>query len=212
MNRTDIRPAVIGIAAGVATIAGLIAWSEFEPHRELAYQLARRRLTAAERAELDRIAAEQRADQAERASFYEKQDAERVARQAEVLAGFEPQLLTTAAAVTSPAELSLEELVAEIVYTEGKYRSLDGWIQDPRASDHAAALREEWRRRNAPEARWTRSRVEQLRYDLARNKIDGATRAPYAPIPPFAPEGEAQDIYQDPFGVDAAAADREAQP
>lgn len=212
MNRNDIRPAVIGIAAGVATIAGLIAWVEFEPHRELAYQLARRRLTAAERAELDRIAAEQRADQAERARFFEEQDAERAARQAEVLAGFEPELLTTAAAVNSPAELSLEELVGEIVYTEAKYRSVDGWILDPRSGDHAAALRAEWWRRDSGLERWTRSRVEQLRYDLARNKIEGATRAPYAPIPPFMPEGEGQDLYRDPFGVDAAAADREVQP
>lgn len=212
MNRNDIRPAVIGVAAGVATIAGLIAWFEIEPHRAVVDYLARRQLTAAERAELDRIATEQVADQAERADYYKRQDAEEAARREAVLAGFTPELLTTAAAVNSPDELSLEELVAELVYTEGKYRSLDGWIRDPRTGDHAAALRAEWRRRDSGLQRWTRPRVEQLRYDLARNKIEAATRAPYPPIPAFTPEGEGQDLYQDPFGVDAAAADREVQP
>lgn len=212
MNRNDIRPAVVGIAAGVATIAGLIAWFEIEPHLAVIDYLARRKLTPAERAELDRIAAEQRAEQAERASFYKRQDAEEAARRAEVLAGFEPELLTTAAAVSGVDELSLEELVAELVYTETKYRSLDGWIRDPRTGDHAAALRAEWRRRDSGLQRWTRPRVEQLRYDLARHKIEAATRAPYPPIPPFMPEGEGQDLYRDPFGVDAAAADREVQP
>lgn len=182
MNRTDIRPAMIGVAAGVATLAGLIAWFETEPHRAVAYYLARRQLTADERAELDRIRAEQQADQAERARFFEEQDAARSARRAEVLAGFEPALLTVDSDATTVEELSLEELVAELVHSEEQYRSCSTWILDPRTGDHAAALREEWQRRNAPELRWTRSRVEQLRYDLARNKVDAAQAAPWTPV------------------------------
>lgn len=211
MNRNDIRPAVIGIAAGAATIAGLIAWFEVEPHLAVVDYLARRKLTAEERAELARIAAEQAADQAERASYYKQNDAEEAARRAEVLAGFEPELLTTAATVSGVDELSLEELVAELVYTEGKFRSLDGWIRDPRAGDHAAALRAEWRRRDSGMQRYTRPRVEQLRYDLARNKIEAASTAPYAPLPPFTPEPADQDIYPYGFGLNTAA-DREVQP
>ncbi|MBW0270061.1 hypothetical protein ATM97_02860 [Nocardia sp. MH4] len=198
MNRNDIRPAAIGIAAGVATLAGLIAWAEFEPHRELAYRLARRRLTAAERAELDRIAAEQRAEQAERARFFEKQDAEQAARRAEDLAGFEPKLLVASRTVATPDELSLEELVAEIVHSEAQYRSSSDWIRDPRAGDHALALRTEWQRRDSGMQRYTRTRVEQLRYDLARNTIKAASNAPWSP--PLA------DLMSE------LAADREVQP
>lgn len=214
MNRNDIRPAVIGIAAGATTIAGLIAWSEFEPHRAVVDYLARRQLTADERSELDRIAAERIAEQAERASFYKEQDAAQAARCAEVLAGFVPELLTVASAVTSPDELGLDELVAEIVHVEAQYRSSNDWILDPRVSDHGAALREEWRRRNSGLLPYTRSRVEQLRYDLARELIGAATSAPYAPVALAIDETggvvAARDVYPDFFGP--TAVDYEARP
>ena len=179
MNRNIIRPAAIGISAGVSVFAALYALVEFDPFDDIEDYLARRRLTPGERAELDRIAAEQ----AERDQLYraqrEQDEQEREQQAATVAAGFAPELLSTPGMVATAQELTLPQLVAEIIHAEQQFRSGCGPAE---RYAHCAALFGEWRRRNDYRMRSTLPRVEWLRLDIAREQIETARRQPWPHI------------------------------
>ncbi|MBF6302258.1 hypothetical protein IU459_32665 [Nocardia amamiensis] len=173
MNRNDIRPAAVGIAAGAAAFAGLIAWVEIDPWNSMAERVARRRLSPAERAEIERIEAKR--DEWNR-EYAAKSKQDRESQRLQVQDGFCPQLLKTPDSVTSPQELSTNDLVAEIEYAEkSRYQypiSGDGsWFQ------HCEALAQEFReRRNDWETRSKLPRVERLRLDIAAERVSAAQR------------------------------------
>ncbi|MFC8385842.1 hypothetical protein [Nocardia sp. NPDC057272] len=188
MNRNDIRPAVIGIASGVATIAALIACLEYDPLNAMADRLARLNLTAAERAELAR-ADQAAAERARQASQTHKQNQVRQAeRDAHDIAGFNPALLSTPNLVDAPAELAFAQLAEEIVHTEHALRHT---LTSPNAAAghrrHKAALDCEWGHRDSFDARIARSRAEWLRHRIATEKVTAARTAPWPQLPAVAP-------------------------
>ncbi|MET9030465.1 hypothetical protein ABZW96_33335 [Nocardia sp. NPDC004168] len=173
MNRNDIRPAAVGIAAGAAMFAGLIAWIEIDPWNSMAERVARHRLSPAERAEIERIEAE-RDERSREYAAKTKQDQE--SQRLQVQDGFSPELLKTPGSVTSPQELSVEDLVAEIEYAEeARYQyPISGlWFR------HCDALAQEFmERRNNWETRSKLPRVERLRLDIAADRVRTARSRP----------------------------------
>ncbi|WP_328712269.1 hypothetical protein [Nocardia salmonicida] len=188
MNRNDIRPAVIGIASGVATIAALVACLEYDPWNSVAGRLAHHNLTGAERAELARIdqAAAERARQAR--EVHKRTQARQAERDADDIAGFTPALLSTRNLVTAPAELTFAQLADEIAHTEHTLRHT---LTSPNAAAnhrrHKAALDCEWRHRDSFDARIARSRAEWLRHRIATEKVNAARTAPWPQLPTVAP-------------------------
>ncbi|MFJ2665691.1 hypothetical protein ACIO14_15190 [Nocardia fluminea] len=188
MNRNDIRPAAIGIASGVATIAALVACLEYDPWNVVADRLARLDLTAAERAELAR-ADQAAAERAHQASQTHKQNQVRQAeRDAHDIAGFTPALLSTPNLVAAPEELTLVQLADEIAHAEHTLRHT---LTSPNAAAehrrHKAALDCEWHHRDSFDARVARSRAEWLRHRIATEKVNAARTAPWPQLPTVSP-------------------------
>ncbi|MFD0362734.1 hypothetical protein ACFQZZ_14920 [Nocardia sp. GCM10030253] len=205
MNRKDIRHAAIGMAAGVSVFAALYALVEFDPLDDIAESGARRRLTSEERAELDRIAAEQAVLREKCHAQYEQRRQERDAEAARYAAGFCPEWLSTPGAVSSPQELALPDLVCEIEPAEKSYRcggpNMHGWYR------HREALFMDFReRRNNWEARYKVSRPDRMRLDIAAKRIDEARSRPFAVNPPplMAPDFGDFPPYPDFTSSDAA--------
>jgi len=187
MNRNDIRPAVIGVAAGTASVVALLVWLEADVSNTVAEHLARRKLTADERAELDRIKQSQtEADRqhCERRAAAEKDNAE---RDAEDLAKFDRALLSTPGQFTAPAEMTVIELANEIAHTEQALREANHTTNSARISGHHTALQTEWRRRDSFEARCKLSRPDSLRHAIAAEKVNAARNAPRKPLPTSLP-------------------------
>ncbi|WP_063046246.1 hypothetical protein [Nocardia pseudovaccinii] len=171
MNRNNIRPAAVGIAAGAAMFAGLIAWVEIDPWNNMVDRVARRRLSPAERAEIERI--ETKRDEWNR-EYAAKSNQNRESQRLQVQEGFSPELLQTPGLVTSPQEMSVEDLVAEIEHAEkSRYQyplsDVGSWFR------HCEALHQEFtERRNNWETRSKLPRVEQLRLDIAADRVSVA--------------------------------------
>lgn len=182
MNRNDIRPAAIGVAAALAAFGGIYVWLEYEPWERLGGALARRQLTPEERAELDQLAAEQRVQYQRSRDYIEQEDKKRTERNTEIAAGFNPDLLN-GETVTSARELDLAGLVAEIEHAEQAYRSADRRLLYP----HREALFLEFQRRNDWTTRATASRADRLRLDIADKRVKAARSRPldYCPPPPM---------------------------
>jgi hypothetical protein len=183
MNRNNIRPAVIGVAAGATVFGALVAWVEFDPWRSISEVRARRQLTTEELAALNRIAADRQA----RDDEYRAQRAESAQRRAETAdlaaEGFRPDLLATPRAITSVQELATADLVAEIVHIEQVVRQN---YSAPWAA-HRDALLGEWQRRDTFECRYTGPRVEQMRHQIYHDQVEIARFAPYPVREPLAP-------------------------
>ncbi|WP_370011683.1 hypothetical protein [Nocardia cyriacigeorgica] len=162
MNTNDIRPAAIGVAAAVLAFAGLVAWVEIDPLDPVLEALARCKLTPQERAELDRMAAE---DAERKARWAEQREAEL----AEPGDTFNPELLRAPGSVTSPLELSHDQLVAEYAHADGLWRSMP---RHPNGEyGHLRALEAELNRRYQLRFHTRQPRSEQLRIDIARDQV-----------------------------------------
>lgn len=176
MNRNDIRPAAVGIAAGAAVFAGLIAWVEIDPWNNVVERVARHRLTPAERAELERISAERAERDRKFLATVERDQEDREKLRLQVQDGFCPELLKTPGSVASPQELSTDDLVAEIEYAE---QSRYQYTSSGSRFGHCEALAQEFReRRNDWQVRAKLPRVEQLRLDIAAARVDAARSRP----------------------------------
>lgn len=162
MNTNDIRPAAIGIAAGVLAFAGLIAWVEIDPLDTALDAIARRRLTPQERAELDRIAAED----AELNARYAEQ---RQARRDRLADKFHPELLREPGSVERAEDLSLDDLVAEYVHVQQLYKRTP-WVNGD-IGEHREALFAEIDRRRGLRFYIRQPRTEQLRIDIAHDRM-----------------------------------------
>jgi hypothetical protein len=186
MNRNTIRPAAIGITAGAAAFAALFAWVEVDPWHSISERIARGKLTADERAELDRIAAESKTSNEEYLKVQERDRQRRAEQDARDAKGFDPALLITEPGTAStPQELELGDLVTEIVHAEQTLRQ--GSVWNTPLSLHNVALNAEWRRRDSWDARYKLSHVEILRRNILRDRLETARRAPLPPAEPVAP-------------------------
>ncbi|QBS40400.1 hypothetical protein DMB37_10000 [Nocardia sp. CS682] len=166
----------------MSVFTALICWVEYQPWEAVAEHLARRQLTPAERAELDRLIA-QKQDRDMRYSALAGQDKQKQAeRDAEIAAGFNPDLLL-GDPVTGPGELDLTALVAEIEHAEHAYRHADCRLVYP----HREALHLEFRRRNHWQARSTTARADLLRLDIAADRINAARNRPFVTDAPPSP-------------------------
>ncbi|CAM4487226.1 hypothetical protein NONI108955_34350 [Nocardia ninae] len=182
MNSNDIRPIALGLAVGVSVFAALICWVEYQPWDTVAGHLARRQLTPAERAELDRLTAEKQARDKRYSALAAEDKQKQAERDAEIAAGFNPDLLL-GDPVTSPGELNLTALVAEIEHAEQSYRHADCHLVYP----HREALHLEFKRRNHWQARSTASRADLLRLDIAADRINTARNRPFVTDEPPSP-------------------------
>lgn len=187
MNRNDIRPLAIGAAAGTASAIALLAWLESDLSFAFAEHLARRKLTADERAELDRIKQSQAeaSHQARQRQTAAKRD--QAERDAEDLSKFDRTLLSTPGQFRVPAQMTVTELAHEIAHTEQALREANHTSDQPRISRHHTALRTEWRRRDSYEARCKLSHHESLRHAIAAEKITAAGKAPWPQLPTSLP-------------------------
>ncbi|QIS02336.1 hypothetical protein F5X71_08375 [Nocardia brasiliensis] len=203
MNHTTIRAIAIGVTAGAGVFAALLALVEYDPWHVVAEQIARRQLSPAERDELERLRIEQQDRDRRNRAYIETEQQRRAERDAAVAAGFNPDLLSTATVpVGDPHELTLADLVAEIEHAEQAYRHRDRGLLYP----HREALHLEFTRRNDWQARMSVSRADQLRLDLAANRVQAARSQPldYCPPPPMVCDG-----YSDFTGPDLADLDPE---
>src|SRR5689334_20131075 len=115
MHNNDFRAIGLGALVGAAVFGGLLLWVDHDPLGMIAEHLAKAKLSPAERAELDRLAAERHE---KHRKFLEVCD-----RDAEAAAGFAPYLLTTVPVVDAAADLTLANLVAEIEHCEQAMRN-----------------------------------------------------------------------------------------
>ncbi|MFC9434002.1 hypothetical protein [Nocardia sp. NPDC057030] len=175
MNRTIIGPAAMGIATAVSAFAAIYVWLEYEPWNPLVEHLARRQLTPGERAELERLHIQRRERDTQYRALREQDQRARTERDAVVAAGFNPDLLSTPERVSSPRELDLVGLVAEIEHAERSYRHADHRLLYP----HREALFQEFTRRNGWDARTRLSRADRLRLDIAFDRVNTARNRPF---------------------------------
>ncbi|WP_433622753.1 hypothetical protein [Nocardia sp. CA-120079] len=175
MNRNLIRPTGIGVTAGVVaavvTVAGLIAWEDYDPWDRLQQAIARQRLSPAERAEFDRLQAARTAE-AEAKTRAEK------AQHAETRAKFQPYLISTEHPVAALDELSAPMLIRAIEQAAAhvsSYRANPSVGSDvdavTRWSGHLDALRDEFRRRRTWENRRQFSHLDQLRMEAVEKQV-----------------------------------------
>jgi hypothetical protein len=176
MNRNDIRPALIGVAAGTVAFGALVAWAEYNPWDSIVDRVARRQLSPAERAELDRITAEDTARSKAYCESAQQRLVEREERWAAQIELFDPQRLITVrpSPLASMDELPTAVLVDEIVQAQRVLRE-QGW--NKMQCDHCDALYAEWQRRDYPEHRYTLPRSEQLQHDIFRRQVESARNA-----------------------------------
>ncbi|MGW4849128.1 hypothetical protein [Nocardia brasiliensis] len=168
MDPNLIRPALIGIGAGIGAFAVLFIWVDYDLWDRLARWSALSQLTPAERAELDALNEQRRHADAAYRLRREEYERERAEFAAHFAAGFNPDLLSTADSVEDVRELDCAQLVAEIEHTEHAYRrGADHRLVYP----HREALYEEFQRRNEYEELIKLPRVTQLRMELAREHI-----------------------------------------
>ncbi|MEV6361329.1 hypothetical protein [Nocardia asteroides] len=187
MNRNDIRTLVIGVTAGAASVVALLAWVESDMVFAVGEHLARRKLTADERAELDRIKQSQAVasrQACERQIAAKQRQAE---RDAEDLTKFDRALLSTPGQFSEPAQMSVTELAHEIAHTEHALREANHTSDQPRIRRHHTALMTEWRRRDSYEARCTLPRHESMRHAIAAEKITAASKTPWKRLPTSLP-------------------------
>ncbi|MGY1948923.1 hypothetical protein [Nocardia asiatica] len=181
MTRNDFRAATIGVTAGVVagvvTIAGAIAYDEFDLRGQAERALARRRLSPAERAELERLeAAKQAKDSAK--------ELDRTTRTAEIRSKFQPTFIEGKRAVASLEELTVPQLVTAIErgeHTLQTYRN-DPWGPNveliARWSEHMTALLDEFHRRRGWQVHRQLSLPDQLRMELAEARMNTAKFQP----------------------------------
>ncbi|KAA8884256.1 hypothetical protein F3087_34090 [Nocardia colli] len=175
MEPNIIRSVLLGIALGAGMFAALFVWGEYDPWNTLAGHLAKRRLTPGERAELERLNLERRARDTLYHALSEQDQRERDEHAALVAAGFNPDLLNTPEQVHSPRDLDLAGLVAEIEHAEHSYRHADHTLLYP----HREALFQEFTRRNGWQARARLSRTDQLRLDIAFDRVVTTRNQPF---------------------------------
>ncbi|WP_378736694.1 hypothetical protein [Nocardia brasiliensis] len=175
MDSNIFGPIVLGVAAGVGVFAALFVWVEYDPWDRIALRIAATRLTGAERAQLARMHEQRRRSDAEYRIKVEEYERNHAQFTAKVAAGFNPDLLGTVDTVDDPRELDLWQLVAEIEHAEHIYRHADYDLVYP----HREALYQEFQRRDAFDERVGMPRVERLRMDLARDRVNTAYYEPF---------------------------------
>ncbi|WP_327114175.1 hypothetical protein OHB12_33710 [Nocardia sp. NBC_01730] len=215
MNHNDFRAAIVGVTAGVVagavTVAGVIAFDDMDLWGQAERALARRRLSPADRAELERL------EDAERS----RSRARTRARQeitAEIRAKFVPGFIGGKHPVASLEELSVPQLITGIEHAETKVHEnpwLIGGVEQHRAwSDHLAALLDEFHRRRGRDVHRRLSLLDQQLMQSAETRMNTAKFAPptlprQAPRPAPTPvEIPADSPYQYPdfIGPDAVEA------
>ncbi|MFD0362664.1 hypothetical protein ACFQZZ_14565 [Nocardia sp. GCM10030253] len=183
MNPNIIRPASIGVTAGVVagivTVAGIIIGEDHDVFTRIEESIARLRLSPAERTEFDRIK-DHKATLAAAIAHTAKE------KTAVIRSGFRPGLLGGKAPVATLEELSVPALIvaidAAIDLRDGQ-QPRDPWSAE---SKHLAALRNEFERRWAWEVRHRLPRLDQLRLEAAERRVTGSAFA----VPLWRPEAD----------------------
>ncbi|MGN2640603.1 hypothetical protein ACTD5D_31425 [Nocardia takedensis] len=173
MNRNDIRPALVGVTAGALTMAGLAAVLEYDVAGRVADRIERARMSPAQRAESDALAARIRAHHQQVCA---RIDADRARRRE----AFRPELVTTVDGITALEDFTVEQLITEIrerrrllrrITRAGGHRPEDGRTDFQTCVEQLGALREEFDHR-----RWRTagiSRLDQRRLDAAAEEVHG---------------------------------------
>ncbi|MFE3000731.1 hypothetical protein ACFXG4_37745 [Nocardia sp. NPDC059246] len=162
----------VGVVAGVATVATIIAVDTWDLDIRVSEAVARWRMTPDERVELD-VAQQQLDHQArQRRQRYERNEIDKRSK-------FAPELLTGVQGRL--AELPLSQLITEILYARGRLG--DSWGADPmpgqrdfpainRWTEHLEAMRSEFdRRRENPAPGQSLSLLDRKRWDAAHNAV-----------------------------------------
>lgn len=200
MNPNHIRTASIGtiagITAGCITVASIVAWDTYDPWATLQNAIARRRLTPAEREELDRLRAEKSLRSADLTRA-------RDARVAATRALFRPDLLNLRHQGSTLDTLSVPALIAETKFAINACKNPTPWIRQTWVG-HRDALLDEFDRRTGWDVKYRLPELDQLRLEAAERHIStarfGLPTAPPVPAPIGPPALSAE--YPDVTGPD----------
>ncbi|WP_330183835.1 hypothetical protein OHB26_09520 [Nocardia sp. NBC_01503] len=199
MNPNHIRTAVIGLTAGVTagavTVATIIAIDNYDPLGKLTHAVAYRRLSPADRTELDRRRADRAAAETDRLHT-------RDTVAAATRAGFQPPLLLIRNRCQDLTELTVPALIEEIerAVTMGR-DSEAGAIW----TTHLNALVNEFGRRRGWNVRSGLSELDQLRLEAAEKLVSTAqfVRIPQAAIwQPSSADGALYPDFSGPYATE----------
>ncbi|QLY33280.1 hypothetical protein H0264_14510 [Nocardia huaxiensis] len=197
MIRNHFRTLTIGVTAGaitgVVTVAGIIAWDEHDPWGMLCHAVARRRLSPAERWELDRLRAEQANQRSADARVRDLQTATTRAK-------FRPDLLAVGIKASTLEELPIPALIFEVLRASELSRSADGTMPATTRDmwwNQRNALLDEFDQRRGWDVKRHLSELDQLRLDSAQKKValHRYTLPPAAASPDLDPFGDPADDY-----------------
>lgn len=187
MNRNQIRAAMIGVTAGVTagivTVAGIIAYDDYDRWDKARHAIARWRLLPVDRTELDRL----------RAARTARDSARRHARASATTLTrlcFQPGLLLPHHLVGTLQELSVPALITEIERAMHQATRMTGASNWP---GHRDALLDEFHRRHSWPTELSLPELDRLRLDAAADHLQTLAATAALRIPVAAPTANGFD-------------------